>query len=155
VNAGLPLKIKADVELVEGQQCPWKDHVSAAGVVPAPTSPHSNKRRFTRHRISFPIEIRDERGGGTPMTTNASDIGGRGCYVETMVPLPLGTPLRIIFWIEEEKVTTAAVIRASDPGVGMGIEFTGLPVETQERFQLYLDKIDPVDSAFAGTSVTH
>ena len=106
-------------------------------------SSHANKRRFLRHRISYPIEMRDDRGGGVPMHTNASDIGGRGCYVETLVPFPLGTPVHISFWIGEEKISTAAMVRASDPGVGMGIEFIGLAEEKQIRFQAHLDEIDP------------
>jgi len=77
------------------------------------------------------------------MHTNASDVGGRGCYVETMVPFPLGTPLHIAFWIGDEKISTAGMVRASDPGVGMGIEFIGLPEDKQQRFQAHLDEIDP------------
>jgi hypothetical protein len=143
IDVGLPLKIKADVELVEGQQCPWKEHVGHAVVAAEKPSPHANKRRFPRHRIAFPIEIRDDRGGTVPMQTNASDISGRGCYVETMVPLPLGTPLHITFWIGDQKQTTGAMVRASDPGVGMGIEFIDMPLDAQQHFQEHLDTIDP------------
>ena len=142
-TAGVPVKIKVDVELVEGQQCPWKEQVAHAPAVPAKANPNVNKRRFVRHRIAFPVELRDDRGGGVPMQTNASDVSGRGCYVETLVPLPLGTPLHVTFWVNEEKISTASMVRASDPGVGMGIEFIGLALETQERVQAHLDKIDP------------
>ena len=142
-DAGLPIKFKIDVELVEGQQCPWKDKVAAPAEGSPKVSSHANKRRFARHRVPFPIEMRDDRGGGVAMHTNASDIGGRGCYVETMVPFPLGTPLHISFWIGEEKVSTAAMVRASDPGVGMGIEFIGLSEDKQSRLQAHLDEADP------------
>ncbi len=143
VDAGLPLKFKIDIELVEGQQCPWKDKIVPPSEGSPKVSPHANKRRFVRHRIAYPIEVRDDRGGGVPMQTNASDIGGRGCYVETLVPFPLGTPLHITFWIRDEKISTAAMVRASDPGVGMGIEFIGLAEDKQMRFQAHLDEIDP------------
>jgi hypothetical protein len=36
-----------------------------------------------------------------------------------------------------------AVVRTRDPGVGMGIEFTGLPDDSKQRFQAHLEKIDP------------
>jgi hypothetical protein len=75
------------------------------------------------------------------MRTNAADISGRGCYVETLVPLPLGTPLSITFWIDSDKIVTSATVRSSDPGVGMGIEFTGLNEETKERLQEHLHKL--------------
>ncbi|MFZ0285409.1 MAG: PilZ domain-containing protein, partial [Terriglobales bacterium] len=74
--------------------------------------------------------------------TNATDIGGRGCYVESLLPLQLGTKVNIKFWMDEEKVQTSGVIRASDPGVGMGIEFTALDNTVQERLQAHLDKLD-------------
>ena len=144
VDAGLPIKFKVDVELVEGQQCPWKEKLTAPAEGTPKVSQHANKRRFPRHRISYPMEMRDGRGGGVPMHTNASDIGGRGCYVETLVPFPLGTPLHISFWIGEEKISTAAMVRASDTGVGMGIEFIGLHEDKQLRFQAHLDEIDPL-----------
>jgi hypothetical protein len=45
-------------------------------------------------------------------------------------------------WIEEERMTASAVVRTRDPGVGMGIEFTGMTDESKKRFQTHLDKID-------------
>jgi hypothetical protein len=150
VNAGLPLKIKVDVELMDGQECPWKQHIgqAAPAAKSATKEDPRSRRRFVRHRIAFPIDLRDDRGGGVPMQTSASDVGGRGCYVETLTPLPLGTPLHVTFWMDTEKVTTAAMVRASDPGVGMGIEFIGLSLEEQQRVQNYLDKIDPPKKGF-------
>ena len=47
------------------------------------------------------------------------------------------------FWIDEEHVATTAVVRTRDPGVGMGIEFTGLTEDSKNRFQAHLDQLDP------------
>jgi hypothetical protein len=58
------------------------------------------------------------------------------------MPLPVGTALRVDLWIEQERLSPSAVVRTRDPGVGMGIEFTGLPEESKKRFQAHLDKID-------------
>ena len=38
---------------------------------------------------------------------------------------------------------TRALVRTSDPRVGMGIEFVGLKTEDQRRFQAYLEAMDP------------
>ena len=102
-----------------------------------------NRRRFARHKISFPLELRDERVN-TPLRVNATDISGNGCYVETVMPLAVGTALRVDFWIEEDHLSPSAVVRTRDPGVGMGIEFTGFPEEGKKRFQDHLDKMDPI-----------
>jgi hypothetical protein len=142
-DAGLPQRIQARVELLEGQECPWKDQLTATQSKSsvAVRADRSNKRQFPRHKLRFPIELRDNRGGSAPMQTNASDISGRGCYVETLVPLPLGTNLTLVFWIDSDKITTSGLVRASDPGVGMGIEFVGLNTPDRERLQAYLGKM--------------
>ena len=76
------------------------------------------------------------------MQCNATDIGGRGCYVETLLPLSIGVEVIITFWIDSEKLRSNGVVRASDPGVGMGIEFTTIESHIQQRLQEYLEKID-------------
>jgi hypothetical protein len=81
------------------------------------------------------------------MRVNATDISGNGCYVETVMPLPISTVLRLEFWIDQERISASATVRTRDPGVGMGIEFSGLPEDSKKRFQAYLDKQDPGLSA--------
>jgi hypothetical protein len=137
-DGGSLRKIEAGVQIVEGQESPWQEIANPEELTFAPGK---IKRRFVRHKIHFPVEIglADARAH---MNTNATDIGGRGCYVETMLPLPLGTQGTITFWMDEEKVQTTAVVRSSDPGVGMGIEFTALDTHVQKRLQQFLDKMD-------------
>ena len=145
IDAGTLQKIQIGVQLLENQECPWKQQVSAsaagAGNASNPGTGR-DKRRFYRHKIGYPLELRDERSGSS-MQTSTTDISGRGCYVETMLPLPLGTSLTISFWMENEKISTSGVVRAADPGFGMGIEFTGLDLLTQQRLQQLLEKMDP------------
>jgi hypothetical protein len=138
-DAGTLRKIEADVQIVEGQKSPWREMANPEELTFAPGKVN---RRFVRHKIQFPIQIRLADTQRARMNTNATDIGGRGCYVETLLPLPLGTQGTITFWMDEEKVQTTAVVRASDPGVGMGIEFTTLDAHVQERLQQFLDKMD-------------
>lgn len=140
MNAGAAKKNQVGVRMVTDQDCPWKTYlpIQGARVAVAP----SNRRRFTRHKISLPLELRDERVN-TPMRINATDVSGNGCYVETILPLPVGTVLRVDFHLDAEHVNITAVVRTCDPGVGNGIEFTGLPVDGKERMQAYLNGIDP------------
>jgi len=138
VDAGAR-KIEAGVKMVEGQPCLWQkemEHKQQAAE-PAPRSAPSvmDKRKFPRQRVPFSLEIQDESGPGTNMRTRAADINGGGCYVETLLPLPAGRHLNVSFWVDSEKITTKAVVRTCDGGVGMGIEFTGLDESTQKRLQ--------------------
>src|SRR6202158_4984503 len=143
VDAGQTQKISVGVNLIEGQPCPWEKEMqqapqaTASALRVAPSD--EDKRKFPRRRVPFPIEIRDQGGVGSHMNTKAADISARGCYVETMLPLPVGKLLNIAFWLDAEKISTPAVIRSCDGGVGMGIEFTGLDEKTSERLQQQID----------------
>lgn len=140
--AAVPQRINAEVEVLQNQECPWKGATpeTPAGAAAQPSG--REKRKYLRHKIQFPLELEGDRGSSAHMQTSATDISGRGCYVEMLVPFPLGSRVHIVFWLEDQKVSTFGVVRASDPGVGMGIEFVGLEDVTQVRFQQLLDKMD-------------
>ena len=140
MNTGPVKKNQVGVKLVAEQECPWKSYLPLDGATV--TIAASNRRHWHRHKISLPLELRDERINA-PLRINATDVSGNGCYVETMLPLPLGTVLRVDFWLDSEHVKITAVVRTCDPGVGNGIEFTGMPADTKKRMQDYLDAIDP------------
>lgn len=140
MNTGLIKKNQVGVKLVSGQECPWKSYLPLDGATVTIAS--SNRRRWHRHKLSLPLELRDERVNA-PMRINATDVSGNGCYIETMMPVPLGTVLRLDFWLDSEHINISAVIRTCDPGVGNGIEFTGMPADVKDRMQGYLDTIDP------------
>lgn len=157
LDGGATQKTQARLELIEGQPCPWKAEIQAptAGKASPASQGGANRRRFARHKLTFPIELRDGRSGSV-MLTNATDISGCGCYIETMVPLPLGTDVKVSFWIESEKIVSNGVIKASDPGVGMGIEFS-MAADMQRHIQQFLDKVDNESSGLVrpdnGTSI--
>lgn len=140
LNTGPVKKNQVGVRLVAEQECPWKNHLPLEGATV--TLAASNRRRWHRHKISLPLELRDERVNA-PLRINATDVSGNGCYVESIMPLPLGTVLRLDFWLDSERINITAVVRTCDPGVGNGIEFTGMHSEMKERMQGYLDAIDP------------
>jgi PilZ domain len=148
IEAGHLRKVEAGVQLLEGQLCPWLQELQKPQAAPTPVSEDDtsskNKRKFLRHKLPFPLEIRDQRSGpgAINMRTQATDISGRGCYVETLMPLPQGLNLNVTFWLDSERITVPAVVRTCDGGVGMGIEFTGLDSGTQDRLQKELDRLD-------------
>jgi PilZ domain len=136
----LPGRNKAGVLVLPDQSAPWTD--IAKENRRAVRQPGAGKRRFPRHKVNFPIEISFEDSHRAHMQCSGTDIGGRGCYVETFTPLAIHTEIIITFWLDSEKIRTRARVRTSDPGVGMGIEFTALEDHIQQRLQEYLNKID-------------
>ncbi len=140
MNTGTLKRNQVGIRLVTDQECPWREHLPE-GTEDAEISA-ANRRRYYRHKISLPIEIRDERVQA-PTRINATDVSGNGCYIETMMPMQTGTVLRIEIWIDTDRITATAVVRTCDPGVGNGIEFTGLPPDGKIKLQKYLDAVDP------------
>jgi hypothetical protein len=140
LNTGPVKKNQVGIKLVAVQECPWKEHLPLDGATIKIAD--ANRRRFPRHKISLPLELRDERVNA-PLRINATDVSGNGCYVESMQPLPVGTVLKVDFWLDDEHVKITAVVRTCDPGVGNGIEFTGMPPEAKDRMQSFLEAIDP------------
>ncbi|HTJ87214.1 MAG TPA: PilZ domain-containing protein [Terriglobales bacterium] len=138
----LPNTVEAGVQLQAGQTAPWAEATSETKTAALVAPRGSDKRRFMRHKVSFPLTISFTDGSRPHMQCSATDIGGRGCYVESLSPLPIGSELIITFWIDSQKITTKGLVRASDPGVGMGIEFTVLEMHHQEKLQQYLEKMD-------------
>jgi hypothetical protein len=139
---GLPNRVEAGVKILPGQTVPWDVLTEENRAAAKPSRREAEKRRFTRHKVLFPLQISFPDTQRAHMHCNATDIGARGCYIETLVPLSIGTSFQVTFWIDSDKFQTGGVVRASDPGVGMGIEFTGLTEEIQARLQAYLEKID-------------
>ncbi|HEY4053454.1 MAG TPA: PilZ domain-containing protein [Terriglobales bacterium] len=138
----LPNTVEAVVELLSGQTAPWAEAGSGNQVAAKLPARPSDKRKFMRHKVSFPLTISFTDGSRPHMQCSATDIGGRGCYVESLSPMPIGTEVIITFWIDSDKIATRGLVRASDPGVGMGIEFTALDARIQEKLQQHLEKID-------------
>ncbi len=137
----LPKGFDAGVRALANQTIPWAEVTKKGQDIPELTR-RSDKRRFLRHRVQFPIAISFADSHRAQMQCCATDIGGRGCYVETLVPLSVATDVIITFWVDSEKISTKGVVRTSDSGVGMGIEFTALEEQIQKRLQEYLDKMD-------------
>jgi len=95
MEAGGLKKVQVGVQLVADQECPWMSQLPPEMRVAGTLTSPDNRRHFLRHKISFPLEFRDERVN-TPMRVNATDISGNGCYVETVMPLAVSTVLRSI-----------------------------------------------------------
>lgn len=140
MHSGPPRQNRVGVKVLANQECPWKRHLGTQASDAVTRSPFA--RRFHRHKISYPMDVRTEYASA-PRRLHATDISGSGCYVETLSPLPVQASVRLDFDMQSEHVSTVAIVRTCDPGVGNGIEFTGLPLQSKQRVQKYLDGIDP------------
>ena len=142
-------KIQVGVQLLSRLECPWSSFLLKIDQVSPDVA--RSRRRWTRHKIAFPITLEDER---TRVRVTATDVSGSGCYVEMLSPFSIGTGLGAELWIGSERVTTRALVRTCDPRVGMGIEFVGLKTEDQRRFQEHLQAAYPFSCSIEYQSPT-
>jgi hypothetical protein len=62
VDAGALKKTQVGVQLVVDQECPWSAMLPAESLTNERTQQrHDNRRAYQRHKIAFPLELRDER----------------------------------------------------------------------------------------------
>lgn len=57
------------------------------------------------------------------MRTTTDEISLCGCYIETMFTLDIGTKLKLVLWINGQKIEAQAVVATKYPQVGNGIDF--------------------------------
>ncbi len=106
------------------------------------TSP--DRRKFPRFAVSVPIELLPE-GAAVAAHTQTSELSLGGCYLETQATMAVGTELRLVLWIEGEKLTPEAVIATQHPGFGNGMRFVNMSPEDEAVLIRYLDSLESED----------
>jgi len=98
-----------------------------------------NERRHSNRGIML-TEVQYE-GAGVRAETRISDINLSGVFIDAMSPLPVGAKIKLAFTLPGGKrVDTDGIVAHSQPGIGMGVEFTGLTPEQKELIQAALDQ---------------
>jgi hypothetical protein len=97
----------------------------------------SDRRQSMRGTLFTEVQY---EGAGINAQTRISDLNLSGVFIDAMSPLPVGASLKLIFTLPGgERVATEGVVRHSQPGIGMGVEFTGLRPEDAKLIQQTID----------------
>jgi hypothetical protein len=100
----------------------------------------SERRKHPRLKCVNSVELHPERQTA-PIWGKALDLSLGGCFVEMPIPLKQGTKLKIALWVKEEKLQLEGKVVNSRPGFGIGIQFTDIAPENEERLRQYLKSI--------------
>jgi hypothetical protein len=100
----------------------------------------ADRRVLPRMRCVASAELHPE-GKGAPMMAGIADLSLGGCFVDMPMPIPIGTQLRVVVWLDAVKLQASAVVSNTRPGFGMGLHFTSLPPEERSKLEAYLAKI--------------
>jgi hypothetical protein len=99
--------------------------------------PPSDRRAYPRSKISVQTDL--HLADKTVLIEHTSDLSLGGCYVKTMVTMPVGTRLDIGLWLEEEKVMISAIVVTCYPQLGNGIQFLEMPPADRNRVRGFLE----------------
>lgn len=100
----------------------------------------AERRDSARHAFICPAEL-IEMGGGVCITARTADLSSKGCYVDTLNPLPVGTCVRIWLTKDDRRVEFQARVTSSQTGFGMGLIFEQLTPEQNSTLQSWIATI--------------
>jgi hypothetical protein len=108
----------------------------------------AERRGGERHVFTASAEV-IELSSGARFTTRTTDIGQGGCFVDTMVPFPVGS--KVLVSVTREKTTFEAMGKVvyAQIGLGMGIGFDPLNAEQHAALDTWLSELNwrPAESS--------
>jgi len=97
-----------------------------------------NRRQHARLACRVTIELH-AAGAQGPILGNLIDISMGGCYVETSAILTPGTPLKIVFSIDDGELGAEGMVHRIEPGTGIAVQFKEMNREARDQMQRILE----------------
>ena len=95
------------------------------------------RRSSPRFPFIASVEVLEENNG-LWLSARISDISATGCYVDTINPLPGGTPVRVKIFNETQSFEAAATVAYSVALLGMGLSFGEVRPSSLDVLQTWL-----------------
>jgi hypothetical protein len=99
-----------------------------------------DRRQANRYSFSAMAEV-VEMVSGARLSTRAADLSQKGCYLDTLNPFATGSNVRVRISWDGAELTCAAVVRDSQPGMGMGVAFTDLDEARKALIESWIAKL--------------
>jgi PilZ domain len=146
IRAGVRIRrgnthLKYPRELVLKQQ----ELVAGSPAEPAASTTNSVKPDERRQSVRFPISASaemQELRTRTRLTGRASDLGVGGCYIDTISPFPVGSPLLISLTSESHSFLAKANVTYALTGMGMGLMFTEIGADQKKQLSAWLRELN-------------
>ncbi len=103
----------------------------------AASTPDADRRINTRFPITVTAEVVEPRSNAK-VAGRTSDLGIGGCYVDTINPYPVGTPVILRLTQNNRSFQSHAVVVYAHGGMGMGLAFTELSADQMEALQVWM-----------------
>ena len=100
----------------------------------------SERRGTARTQFTATAEV-TELGSGARFSARTTDLGPGGCFVDTMLPFPVGSEVRVILQKGKNNFDTGGTVVYSQTGLGMGIAFSELTPERRVALDEWLGEV--------------
>lgn len=98
----------------------------------------STERRVgPRHQLTLSVEV-VELVSGTRMTGRTTDVSSGGCFMDSLIPLPVGSRIRVFLVKGGQSLHADGMVTYAQAGLGMGIFFTNLIPEHRPLLDAWL-----------------
>ncbi|MCU1300860.1 MAG: PilZ protein [Candidatus Sulfotelmatobacter sp.] len=101
--------------------------------------PPPERRDQPRIKVKVPVELHFE-DNDTPYRCATSDLSLFGCYIESLFPFPVDTPVELKLQANATLLILGKIVTC-DPQVGNGIQFVKMLPEDLEELRTFLDEI--------------
>jgi hypothetical protein len=119
----------------------------------------AERRGNDRHTVSASAEV-VELVSGAKFSTRTTDLGPGGCFVDTMVPFPVGSNVRVKVHKGKTQFETGGLVVYSQTGLGMGIAFSEMDESQRSALDRWFAELTGEkqaaahDSGSAGSQLT-
>ncbi len=100
----------------------------------------AERRNADRHTFTASAEV-VELSSGARFSTRTTDLGPGGCFVDTMLPFPVGAKVRVSVRKDKSNLETGGVVVYSQTGLGMGIAFDNMEPHQREALDTWLTEL--------------
>ena len=101
------------------------------------------RRGGIRYQVTVAAEV-IELISGTRFSTRTTDLGPGGCFVDTLMPLPVGSSVRVRLHKDNMAIEALGTVTYSQSGLGMGVAFDNMPPEKARALDAWLTELTAV-----------
>jgi hypothetical protein len=101
-----------------------------------------DRRQYPRFRCPGNVQV-SRAESAHHVWAKLGDLSLGGCYIDTPVPEPVGSKLRLVVHIQENKIFASGEVRTCVPALGMGVQFTSFESGSRELLKQVVDRLSP------------
>jgi diguanylate cyclase (GGDEF)-like protein/putative nucleotidyltransferase with HDIG domain len=105
-----------------------------------------DRRLHTRMKCRLTVELHAQEN--PPVYGNLIDVSLGGCYVETGMILTQGTPVKIVFSIENGDLSAEGTVARIHPGTGIAVQFKEMSRESRQKMYGILEFVQGRTATF-------